>query len=151
MEPRLDYMAAAPDAMKPLIALEQSVSQNSGLDKRLVHLIKLRASHINGCAYCIDMHVKEARFDGCSEQWIALIPAWQESPLYSDCERAVLAWTEAVTKVSETGAPDTDFDPLRAHFSDEEIIKLTMVVGMINFWNRLAVGFRTPHEIDQTN
>jgi AhpD family alkylhydroperoxidase len=120
----------------------------SGIPRRLIHLIKLRASQLNGCAYCVDMHVKEARKDGESEQRLHLLSVWRESPLYSQEERAVLAWTESLTRLSETKAPDEDFEPLRRFFSDEEITKLTVIIGTINVWNRLAVGFRSQHPVD---
>lgn len=151
MQPRLDYMQASPDSVQAVWGLEQFVSRKAGLDPRLLHLLKIRASQINGCAYCVDMHVKEARKDGLGDQWIALISVWRESPVYDARERAVLAWTEALTNVAQTGAPDPDFDGLRPHFSDEEITKLTVAIGTINIWNRLAVGFRAQHEVDLTN
>ena len=123
--------------------------QNSGLDRRFIHLIKLRASQINGCAYCVDMHVKESRHDGLSEQWINLMSVWRESGVYDPKERALLGWVEAVTNVSQTGIPDGEFEALKAHFTDEEIMKITVAIGTINTWNRLAVGFRSLHPIDQ--
>lgn len=148
MSARIDYMKASPDAFKAVLALEQYVSGTSGLDKRLLHLLKIRASQINGCAYCIDMHVREARAFGLSDQWIALICAWRDSPLYSDRERAVLAWAESLTQISTTGAPDRDFEPLRQHFSGAEIVDLTVAIGTINVWNRLAVGMKAEHNLD---
>ncbi|MBM7065969.1 carboxymuconolactone decarboxylase family protein [Actibacterium sp. 188UL27-1] len=151
MEPRLNYMTAAPDAFKAVLALEEFVTQKSGLDHRLLHLLKLRASHINSCAFCIDMHVKEARRAGLSEQWIALVPVWRDTPIYDARERALLAWTEALTNVAQTGAPAADFDGLKPHFSQDEIAKLTVAIGMINVWNRIAVGFRTQHPVDPVN
>jgi AhpD family alkylhydroperoxidase len=147
MHQRIDMFKSAPDAYKAVLALENYI-QGSGLDRRLVHLIKLRASQINGCAFCVDMHVKEARRDGLSEQWLNLLCVWQESPIYDARERALLAWTEAVTRLAQTGAPDADFAPLREHFSDDEIAKLTLAIGTINLWNRLAVGFRFQHPVD---
>lgn len=151
MEPRLDYMKASPDSFRAVWALEEFVSTKAGLDRRLLHLVKIRASHINGCAFCIDMHVKEARRDGMGDQRIALISAWRESPVYDQRERAVLAWTDCLTLVSRTGAPDGEFEALKAHFTDEEITKLTVAIGTINIWNRIAVGFRARHEVDPTN
>jgi AhpD family alkylhydroperoxidase len=148
MQPRLNYAKAAPDAYKAVAALDRYVVKESGLDPRLIHLIKLRASQINGCAYCVDMHVKESRRDGLSEQWINLVCVWRESPVFDARERAVLAWTEALTNLAQTGAPDADFEALREHFSDEEITKLTVAIGAINVWNRLAVGFRAQHPVD---
>jgi AhpD family alkylhydroperoxidase len=147
MQARLDYAKIAPDALRAVLALERFV-QESGLPKSLIHLIKLRASQINGCAYCVDMHVKGARKDGHSEQWIALISAWQESPLYTPEERAVLGWTESLTNLAQTRAPDADYAPLRTHFTDEQIVKLTVAISTINVWNRIAVGLRSQHPID---
>ncbi|NUS71517.1 MAG: carboxymuconolactone decarboxylase family protein [Ensifer adhaerens] len=149
MQPRFNFVQAAPDAYKAAAAFDSYIIKESGLEPRLIHLIKLRASQINGCAYCIDMHVKEARHTGMSEQWIHLICAWRESPIYDARERAVLAWTESLTNLAQTGAPDTDFEPLRAHFSEAEITKITMAIGVINVWNRVAVGFRSQHPVDQ--
>jgi AhpD family alkylhydroperoxidase len=148
MTPRLDFMKAAPDALKHMIALETYLAKESGIEHRLIHLIKLRASQINGCAYCVDMHSKEARRSGLSEQWINLVCVWRESPLFDARERALLAWTESLTNLAQTGAPDADFAPLREHFTDEEITKLTLAISAINVWNRLAVGFRSQHPID---
>lgn len=148
MQTRLDFSKAAPDAYKAVLELEKYIKEKSGIDHRLLHLIKLRASQINGCAYCVDMHVKEARRDGLSEQWIHLVSVWQESPIYDDRERAVLGWTEALTNLAQTRAPDADFERLRAFFSEAEMTKLTVAIGTINVWNRLAVGFRAQHPVD---
>ncbi|MGA0594496.1 carboxymuconolactone decarboxylase family protein [Enterovirga sp. CN4-39] len=149
MHERLVYGKVVPDAYKAVLGLETYV-QKSGLERRFVHLVKLRASQINGCAYCVDMHSKEARHDGLSEQWINLLCVWQESPVYDARERALLAWTEAVTLLADTGAPDEDYAALREHFSDEDIVKLTVAIATINVWNRLAVGFRSQHPVDKT-
>lgn len=149
MQTRIDYTAAAPDAYKAVFALDQYVVKQSGLEPRLIHLIKLRASQINGCAYCVDMHARHARRDGLSQQWTDLVCVWRESPLFDDRERAVLAWTESLTNIASTGAPDGDFEPLRQHFSDEEITKLTVAIGLINVWNRIAVGLRQQHDVDR--
>ncbi len=151
MEARIDYMKVSPDSFQAVWGLEQFVSQKAGIEPRLLHLVKIRASQINGCAFCIDMHVKEARKEGIGDQWLSLISAWKESPVYNEKERAVLAWTEALTNVSKTGAPDDDFDALKPHFSEEEITKLTVAIGTINIWNRMALGFRSQHEVDLTN
>lgn len=148
MNIRFNFAEAAPDAYKAAAALNRYVVQDSGIEHRLIHLINLRASQINGCAYCVDMHVKEARRDGLGEQWINLVSVWRESPVYDPRERAVLAWTESLTNLAGTGAPDNDFEPLREFFSDAEITKLTVAIGTINVWNRLAVGFRSQHPID---
>ncbi len=148
MQTRINYFKAAPDAFKAVMDLETFV-QNSGLERRFIHLIKLRASIINGCAYCVDMHVKESRHDGLSEQWINLMSVWRESPVYDEKERALLAWVDAVTQIAETGAPDTAYEALKAHFTEEEMTKITVAIGAINVWNRLAVGFRSQHPIDK--
>lgn len=146
MHPRFNFAKASPDAYKAVSALEEYV-QNSGLDRRFIHLIKLRASIINGCAYCVDMHVKESRHDGLSEQWINLMSVWRESPVYDDKERALLGWVDAVTNIAQTGAPDAVFEELKKHFSENEMTNITVAIGAINVWNRLAVGFRAPHPI----
>jgi AhpD family alkylhydroperoxidase len=148
MQARLDFRKAAPDAYQAIKALDRYVVSESGLEPRLIHLIKLRASQINGCSYCVDMHVKESRRDGLSEQWINLVCAWRESPIYDARERAVLGWTDAVTNLAQTGAPDEAYNALRAHFSEAEIVKITTAIGLINVWNRIAVGFRSQHPID---
>lgn len=147
MHPRLDFQKAAPDALKAVMQLETYV-QTSGLDRRFIHLIKLRASQINGCAYCVDMHIRESRHDGMSDQWINLMSVWRESSVYDPSERALLGWVETVTNIAQTGIPDGEFEALKAHFSDEEIMKITVAIGTINTWNRLAVGFRMPHSVD---
>jgi AhpD family alkylhydroperoxidase len=148
MHERLNFGKVVPDAYKAMLGLEAYI-QKSGLERRFIHLVKLRASQINGCAYCVDMHVKEARHDGLSEQWINLLCVWRESPIYDARERALLAWTEAVTLVAETRAPDAEYAALSEHFPDEEIVKLTLAIGTINVWNRLAVGFRSQHPVDR--
>ncbi len=147
MKARLNFFTAAPEAAKAVLALEE-YCQNSGLPKRLIHLIKLRASIVNGCAHCVNMHVKEARHDGLSEQWINLVSVWHEAQVYSEAERAVLAWTDALTLVAQTRAPDADYEALRTHFSEEEIAKMVVVIGTINVWNRIAVGTRIVHPVD---
>jgi len=144
----MNYFAKEPALMKAVMALEEAVKE-SGFDRRLVHLVKLRASQINGCAYCIDMHVKEARHNGETEQRIHLVSGWRESPLYTERERAALEWTEALTLLPQSRAADEFYDPLKAHFSDVEIVQLTVLIGVINVWNRLAVGFRSQHPIDK--
>jgi AhpD family alkylhydroperoxidase len=149
MKTRINYAAAAPQTVQALIAAEKALVTDSGLPHALLHLVKLRASILNGCAFCVDMHTKEARRDGMAEQWINLIATWHESPVYSDRERAALEWTDALTLLSQTKAPDESFTPLRAHFSDEEIVKLTAVIGMINVWNRIAVGMRVQHPVEK--
>lgn len=147
MKTRINYAKASPEAFKAVVALENYV-QSSGLERRFIHLIKLRASIINGCAFCVDMHVKESRHDGLSEQWINLMSVWRESPVYTEQERALLGWVDAVTKIAETGAPDDAFEELKTHFSEEDIVKITVAIGTINTWNRIAVGFRSQHPVD---
>jgi AhpD family alkylhydroperoxidase len=146
MQPRLNPYKAAPDMMKALGALE-AVVQTSGLEHSLIDLVKTRASQINGCAYCIHMHTAEAGARGESEERLYLLDAWRESPLYSDRERAALAWTEAVTLVSQTHVPDTVYEHAREIFSEAELVKLTMVVATINAWNRIAISFRSVHPV----
>jgi AhpD family alkylhydroperoxidase len=141
---RLDYFAAAPDAMKGMLELEKAV-KNVSLEPGLVELVKIRASQINGCAYCIYMHTKAAREIGETEERLYLLDAWRESPLYSDRERAALAWTESLTLISETHAPDGDYETLKAHFTDKERVELTLVISAYNAWNRFAIGFRSTH------
>jgi AhpD family alkylhydroperoxidase len=146
MQSRLNAYKAAPDTMKALGALESAV-QASGLEPSLIDLVKTRASQINGCAYCIHMHTKEARGRGESEERLYLLNAWRESPLYSDRERAALAWTESVTLVSQSHVPDSVYEDVRKVFSEAEIVKLTMLVATINAWNRIAISFRSVHPV----
>ena len=146
MKPRMNYYQAAPDTIKALVALETQI-QSSGLDKSLIELVKTRASQINGCAYCINMHTQDARKQGETEQRLYLLNAWHESPLYTDRERAALAWTDALTLIAETHAPDDLYEDVRAHFSEPETVNLTMLIGAINAWNRLAIAFRAVHPV----
>jgi AhpD family alkylhydroperoxidase len=146
MKPRMSFYQAAPESIKALSALESQV-QSSGLEQSLIELVKIRASEINGCAFCIDMHTKDARKHGETEQRLYLLSAWRESPLYTDRERAALAWTEAVTLISETHAPDDAYAEVRKHFSDAETVNLTMLIATINAWNRLAIAFRAVHPV----
>jgi AhpD family alkylhydroperoxidase len=146
MKPRLNPLAAAPEAIKALTALETYVA-GSGLEVSLYHLVKTRASQINGCAFCIHMHTRDARAHGETEERLYLLDAWRESPLYTDRERAALAWTEALTLISQTHAPDADYEEMRRHFSEAEAVNLTLLIGAINAWNRLAIGFRAVHPV----
>ncbi|MBP1842052.1 AhpD family alkylhydroperoxidase [Rhizobium petrolearium] len=148
MQPRLNFYKASQEAYNAVKNLENYV-QGCGLEPRHIHLIKLRASIINHCAYCIDMHVKESRHDGLSEQWINLMSAWEESPIYDEKERALLTWVDAVTRVADTHVPHSAYETLRAHFTEEDMVKITVAIGVINIWNRLCVGFRAMHPIDQ--
>jgi AhpD family alkylhydroperoxidase len=146
MKPRLNAYQVAPDTIKALMALENTV-RGTGLEQSLIELVKTRASQINGCAFCINMHTQDARKHGESEQRLYLLNAWREAPVYTERERAALAWTEAVTLVAETHVPDDVYENVRAQFSEAEIVNLTMLVATINAWNRLAISFRTPPEI----
>jgi AhpD family alkylhydroperoxidase len=141
MKPRLNFFQAAPEIIKALTAIETQL-QGSGLDQSLIELVKTRASQINGCAYCINMHTQDARKHGEAEQRLYLLNAWREAPIYTDRERAALAWTEAVTLISETRAPDDVYAEVRAHFSDVETVNLTMLIATINAWNRIAISLR---------
>jgi AhpD family alkylhydroperoxidase len=145
MTPRLNPLKASPESYQAVSALEKHV--RATVDKMLLHLLKLRASQINRCAFCIDMHVKEALDDGEDPQRLHLLPAWRETPIYSEKERALLAWTEALTLLPDAGAPDEVFEGMKAHFTDAQIVELTVAVGMINLWNRWAVGFRSAHPV----
>ncbi|MFW8594192.1 carboxymuconolactone decarboxylase family protein [Cribrihabitans neustonicus] len=144
MTQRLDQFAAAGDLFQPMLQQEELL-KSAGLEYSLIELVKLRASQLNGCALCIHMHTHDARKHGESEDRMHLLPAWRESPLYSPRERAALAWTEALTKVAETGAPDADYAPVAEQFTPREQVALTLLIGAINSWNRIAIGFRTPH------
>ena len=144
MKPRLNQFTAAPDMMKAIGALENVVI-GSGLEPSLIELVKIRASQINKCAFCVHMHTNAARAHGETESRIYLLNAWRESPLYSERERAALAWTEAVTLVADTHVPDCVFDRASKSFDDAELVKLTLLVATINAWNRIAVSFRSIH------
>ena len=148
MTPRIDLFKAAPDAIKAMMGLETYV-RASGLQPSLIELVKMRASQLNGCAFCLDMHARDARKQGESEQRLYLLSAWRESPLFSDGERAALAWTEALTRLPDTGVPDAIYDELARHFSEAEIVRLSMLIVAINGWNRLNVGVRTVHPIEE--
>jgi|SRR5258708_6016105 AhpD family alkylhydroperoxidase len=146
MKPRLNPYQAAPEAMKSITALETAV-QSSGLEPLLIELVKTRASQINGCAFCLHMHTRDARAKGESEERLYLLDAWRESPLYSERERAALAWTEALTLISQTHAPDAVYEEVRRHFAEDELVKLTHLIVTINAWNRIAIGFRSVHPV----
>lgn len=142
MQPRIEYAKMAPNAMSAMLGLEHYVRQ-SGLDASLLELVKLRASQVNGCAYCIDMHTKDARARGESEQRLYAVVVWRETPFFTDRERAALAWTEAVTQVSWQHVPEDVYLLARQHFNEKELVDLTMAIIAINGWNRLAISFRT--------
>jgi AhpD family alkylhydroperoxidase len=146
MERRLNYVKASPATYQALLAL-QAVVDESGLEKPLLELIKIRASQINKCAFCLHMHTRDGRKAGETEERIYLIDAWRESPLYTDRERAALAWTEALTLLPQTGAPDDVYAQVTAQFSEPEIVNLTLAISAINAWNRFGVGFRLVHPV----
>ena len=132
-----------------MLALENHVRKSSGLDPKLLQLVRMRSSQINGCAYCLDMHSKDARAEGETEQRLYCLQAWRETPFYSERERAALAWTEAVTQVSEDHVPDEVFELARAQFSEEELAELTLAIVAINGWNRFSIAFRATPGIYQ--
>jgi AhpD family alkylhydroperoxidase len=141
MQPRIDYRKFAPEALNAMLGLEKYIS-GCGLDHGLIHLIKMRASQINGCAYCLDMHSIDARALGETEQRLYTLDAWRETPFFNDRERAALEWTEAVTLISKTRAPDVAFEELKKYFTEKEILDLTIVATTINMWNRVAISTR---------
>lgn len=142
MKQRLNYAKIAPDALKGMLELEKYV-HDSGLERPLYELVKTRASQINGCAYCLDMHTKDARKAGETEQRLYTLHVWRETPFYTERERAALEWTESLTLISENDVPDALYEAVRKHFNEEELVALTMAIVAINAWNRLAISFRT--------
>ncbi len=141
MQPRIDYRRHAQEPLKSMLALEKYIAE-CGLDPKLVHLVKMRASQINGCAYCLDMHSIDARAAGETEQRLYTLDAWRETPFFTDRERAALAWTESLTLIAQTHAPDEVYEGVKTYFTEKEIVDLTFVVGAINVWNRLAISTR---------
>ena len=146
MEPRLNPYQAAPEAIQAMRALDAYV-HSSGLEPSLIELVKIRASQINGCAFCLHMHTRDARARGESEERLYLLDAWRESPLYTEGERAALAWTEAVTLVSQTRVPDAVYEEVRRQFAEDALVKLTLLVATINAWNRTSISFRAVHPV----
>jgi AhpD family alkylhydroperoxidase len=142
MQSRLDIQNVTPEAFQALLGLEAYVRRMWHGEPLLLGLIRMRASQINGCAYCIDMHSKDARAEGESEQRLYALSAWRETPFFSDRERAALVWTEAITLISQEHAPDRIYNDVRQQFSEEELVNLTMAIVAINGWNRMAIGFR---------
>jgi AhpD family alkylhydroperoxidase len=142
MTARINYFENAPTFAKKYMELSTAVKTGNALDATILHLVDIRASQLNGCAFCLDMHVKEAKLHGERELRLYHVAIWRESPLFDARERAALAWTEAVTRLSPEGVSDADFEAVRAHFSDKEISDLTFAVVVINGWNRLSVAFR---------
>lgn len=140
---RIAHSAASPGAARALMGLENYL-HGCGLEPQLLHLIKMRASQINGCGYCLDMHAKDLRAGGETEQRIYLLNAWRETTIYTDRERAALAWTEAVTRLTDGEVPDEVYDEVRTQFGDKELVDLTLAVIAINGWNRMNIAFNTP-------
>jgi AhpD family alkylhydroperoxidase len=150
MTQRLNYLGAAPKAIEPLMAVAKAEDlAAAGLEPTLCELVKIRASQINGCANCLHMHTADAAKAGERPERIYLLPAWRESQMYTARERAALQWTESLTRLPDTGAPDEDFAAVKAQFSDDQIVWLTLLIAQINSWNRLAVGFRAVHPNDK--
>jgi AhpD family alkylhydroperoxidase len=141
MKERVDYKTASPGALKAMLGLETYV-HNSGLEHSLLELVKTRVSQINGCAHCLDMHSKDARAAGETEQRLYVLSAWREAPFYSDRERAALAWAEAVTLISSNDVPDALYAEAKRHFDDKALVDLTLAIIAINGWNRIAIPFR---------
>lgn len=148
MTARIDHFATAPDLLKAMLAMEEAIA-NSGLEHGLIELVKLRASQINRCAFCIHMHTHDARASGESDARMHLLNAWQESSLFTPRERAALAWTECLTKVATNGAPDAVYTIMATHFDPREQVALTLAITTINAWNRIAIGFAVPHPAEQ--
>lgn len=142
MKERLNYAKVSPDALKAMRELEKYVA-TSGLERPLYELVKTRASQINGCAYCLDMHTKDARKAGETEQRLYALSAWRETPFFTERERAALEWTETLTVISDNDVPDSLYDSVRKYFNEKEMVALSMAIVAINGWNRLAIGFRT--------
>jgi AhpD family alkylhydroperoxidase len=146
MKARLNNWTASPQTMQAFLEFSNAMAKD-GVEPSLAELVKIRASQINHCAYCLHMHTREALKQGESELRLTMLAAWEESPLYTDRERAALAWTEALTLLPETKAPDAVYAEVQAHFTPEEQVKLTMLIGIINAWNRFGVGFRSIHAL----
>lgn len=142
MKSRMEYGEVAPGARDAMLGLERYV-HGSGLEPALLELVKIRASQINGCAYCLDMHTKDARAKGEKEQRLYAVAAWHEAPFFTERERAALAWTEAITRVSQAHVPDETYEAARKQFKEKELVDLTLAIVAINGWNRLAIAFRT--------
>jgi len=147
MTPRMNIFQAAPEGSKAMVAVETAIG-NSGIEHGLLELVRLRASQINGCSFCIYMHVKDALKNGESGIRLHMLDGWRESPLFSDRERAALNWTESLTRVSKTHAPDADYALLQSQFNDKEIAYLTLLIGAINLWNRVQIGLRAEHPVE---
>ncbi|ALE54794.1 carboxymuconolactone decarboxylase family protein [Paraburkholderia sp. SIMBA_055] len=145
MKQRLNYYKASPAAIKAMLGLEERIGKSS-IEKSLAELVRLRASQINGCAFCVDMHTTDARKGGETDRRLATVVTWRETPFFTDRERAALEWTEALTLISHDHVPDAVWEAVRPHFSDEELVDLTLLVSTINAWNRFAISFRSMPE-----
>lgn len=143
----MDIMHAAPDAIKAMMKVEMAIEQ-SGLEHSLIELVKIRASQLNGCAFCIHMHVSDSVKRGESNMRIHLLDAWREAPVFTERERAALNWTESVTRIGKTHAPDSDYELLAAQFDEREIAYLTALIGTINFWNRIQIALRAVPQVE---
>ncbi|KMZ13643.1 4-carboxymuconolactone decarboxylase domain/alkylhydroperoxidase AhpD family core domain protein [Candidatus Burkholderia humilis] len=141
MESRLDFYKASPAAIKSMLGLEERIGK-SGIEKSLAELVRLRASQINSCAFCVDMHTTDAKKGGETDRRLATVVVWRETPFFTDRERAALEWTEALTLISEAHVPDHVWEAVKPHLSDEEIVDLTLLISAINSWNRFAIAFR---------
>jgi AhpD family alkylhydroperoxidase len=148
MQQRFNAFKAAPDGYAALAAVEAYI-KSCGLDHALLELVKTRVSQINGCAFCLHMHTQDAQKLGVTPQRLYLLNAWRESNLYSQKERAALAWAESLTLIADTGAPDEDYEEARTQFSEKELADLSIAVAMINAWNRIAIGSRSVHPADK--
>ena len=148
MTQRLNYYGLAQKPMELLLGIETYLGESS-LGHRLLHLVKMRASQINGCAYCLHMHSSDALKEGEDAKRLFLLDAWEESNLYTPRERAALAWTDSLTKIAETHAPDEVYAEVKAQFGEQEIADLTIAIGMINTWNRISIGLRSEHPHDK--
>ena len=146
MTPRFNAFEVSPELTKALGGVEAALAK-SGLEHGLAELVRLRASQINGCAYCVQMHVMDARSHGEADLRIAMLDAWRESPLFTDRERAALAWTESLTRIAKTHAPDADYELVKSQFSQGEIVALSILIGQINSWNRLQIAGRAVHPV----
>ncbi len=147
MQARYDFPTTAPAVFKAMLALEAATVSNKQLNKTLLHLIKIRASQINGCTYCVNMHLNEARADNVSQQQLDLLCVWREAQVFSAEERAVLAWTEAITLIADSGAPDDGYEAMREFFPEQEVVAYTLAITTINAWNRMVLTARSVHPL----
>lgn len=147
MSPRFNAFKVSPNLTKALMGVEAALAE-SGLEHSLAELVRLRASQINGCSFCIHMHVADAKANGETELRIIMLDGWRESPLFTDRERAALAWTESLTRIGKTHAPDADYELVKSQFNESEIVALSILIGQINTWNRLQIAARFAHPVE---